>query len=219
MTVTKIEEAGHTTPPEQLLADRGRRPEGSVVDVGGVRIGGREVVVIAGPCAVESREQINETARAVKRSGARMLRGGAFKPRTAPYSFQGLKHEGLQLLSQAKQETGLPVVTEVMDTREVEAVCEHADVLQIGTRNMQSFELLQEVGRAAKPVLLKRGMSATIKELLYAAYIRQKEGRYDLTPLGRQLLLAFCLIAREAISDRGDEGLAAGANWETAKGE
>jgi len=175
MTATDVNAIDRLVPPLTLLADRTEIPEGTVVDVCGIEIGGREIVVMAGPCAVESRAQLFETARAVKSSGARMLRGGAFKPRTAPYSFQGLKEEGLELLAWVRQETGLPVVTEVMDTRQVEAVCNHADVMQIGTRNMQNFELLKEVGAATKPVLLKRGMSATIKELLYAAeYILQQ---------------------------------------------
>ena len=178
MTAMNLGETDHS-PPQALLADRDWRPEGTVVDVCGVKFGGREVVVIAGPCAVESREQISETAKAVKKSGARLLRGGAFKPRTAPYSFQGLKQEGLELLAEARQETGLPVVTEVMDTRQVESVCRYADVMQIGTRNMQNYELLKEVGVATKPVLLKRGMSATIKELLYAAEYILKQGNQD----------------------------------------
>jgi 3-deoxy-7-phosphoheptulonate synthase len=151
------------------LSDRGAKPEGTVVDVRGVEIGGRAIVVMAGPCAVESREQLLATATAVRESGAAILRGGAFKPRTSPYSFQGLKEEGLELLAWVRRETGLPVVTEVMDTRKVEEVCAHADMLQVGSRHMHSYPLLEEVGRAGKPVLLKRGMSATLDELLLAA--------------------------------------------------
>ncbi len=158
------------------LVRRDARPEGTVLEVQGVPIGGQEIVVIAGPCAVESREQLLSTARAVQHSGARMLRGGAFKPRTSPYSFQGLKEAGLELLSWVRQETGLPVVTEVMDTRHVEPACHHADMLQVGSRNMHNYTLLEEVGRVRKPVLLKRGMSATLDELLLAAEYVLKQG-------------------------------------------
>src|SRR5690606_15445805 len=151
------------------LASRQFRPEPTGVEVGGRRIGGSELTVIAGPCAVESEEQIVTAARMVKEAGATMLRGGAFKPRTSPYSFQGLAEEGLRLLAVARAETGLPVVTEVMDTEDVELVAEYADMLQIGARNMQNFPLLKEAGRSGKPVLLKRGLSATIEEWLMAA--------------------------------------------------
>lgn len=151
------------------LTAREAVPEGTVVDVGGVKLGGRRVVVIAGPCSVESEEQIVATARAVKSAGATLLRGGAYKPRTSPYVFQGLREDGLRLLALARTETGLPVVTEVMDARHLDLVAEHADALQIGSRNMQNFTLLDEVGRSRKPVLLKRGMAATIEELLLAA--------------------------------------------------
>ena len=141
----------------------------TIVKVKGVEVGGSEVVIIAGPCAVESRDQLFETARSVKTGNAKILRGGAFKPRSSPYSFQGLGEEGLKLLSQISKETGLPVVTEVMDTRQVELVAEYADMIQIGSRNMQNYPLLKEVGMCGKPVLLKRGMMATIKEFLLAA--------------------------------------------------
>jgi 3-deoxy-7-phosphoheptulonate synthase len=134
-----------------------------------VEIGGPDVVIIAGPCAVESEEQIIAVARAVRDAGASMLRGGAFKPRTSPYSFRGLKKEGLQLLAAAREETGLPVVTEVMDARQLALVEQYADMLQIGSRNMQNFTLLEEVGRSRLPVLFKRGMSATLDEYLQAA--------------------------------------------------
>ncbi len=134
-----------------------------------LRLGGAEVVIIAGPCAVESQEQLFDTARSVKNGGARILRGGAFKPRSSPYSFQGLGEEGLKLLSSIRAETGLPIVTEVMDTRQVELVCQYADMLQIGSRNMQNYPLLKEVGMTRKPILLKRGMMATIEEFLLAA--------------------------------------------------
>jgi 3-deoxy-7-phosphoheptulonate synthase len=141
----------------------------TIVNISGVEIGGSEVVIIAGPCAVESREQLFETARSVKTGGARILRGGAFKPRSSPYSFQGLGEEGLKLLSQIRKETGLPVVTEVMDTRQVELVASYTDMIQIGSRNMQNYPLLKEAGMCRKPVLLKRGMMATIEEFLLAA--------------------------------------------------
>jgi 3-deoxy-7-phosphoheptulonate synthase len=141
----------------------------TIVNVDGVEVGGKEVVIFAGPCAVENKEQLFETAKSVKASGANILRGGAFKPRSSPYSFQGLGKEGLELLSQVKREFGIPIVTEVMDTRQVELVSEYADLIQVGSRNMQNFPLLKEVGKSKKPVLLKRGMMATIEEFLNAA--------------------------------------------------
>jgi len=158
------------------LVSRQAKPEGTILNVAGVQIGGPEIVIMAGPCAVESREQLLSTARAVQAAGARILRGGAFKPRSSPYSFQGLKEKGLELLARTRQATGLPVVTEVMDTRQVELVCAYADILQIGSRNMQNFALLNEVGLCRKPVLLKRGMSATIDEYLLAAEYILKQG-------------------------------------------
>ncbi|HUS77814.1 MAG TPA: 3-deoxy-7-phosphoheptulonate synthase [Patescibacteria group bacterium] len=151
------------------LAVKGEGREENIVDVGDVPVGGREIVVIAGPCSVESREQIMETARAVRSAGASMLRGGAFKPRTLPYSFQGLGEEGLRLLAEARDETGLPVVTEVMSPGNVELVERYADVLQVGARNVQNYPLLKRLGEARKPVLLKRGMASTIEEWLSAA--------------------------------------------------
>lgn len=152
------------------LAAREFKPEDTVVQVrNGVEVGGPAVQVIAGPCAVESFEQLLATAEAVKKAGATMLRGGAFKPRTSPYSFQGLEEEGLRLLAQVKAATGLPVVTEVMDPRAVPLVAEYADVLQVGARNMQNFNLLRELGAVRKPVLLKRGPSATVEEWILAA--------------------------------------------------
>lgn len=150
-------------------AGRHNNPSGSIIDVSGVRIGGHEVVIMAGPCAVESQDQLLTTAKAVQDLGGNILRGGAFKPRSSPYSFQGLEEEGLKLLKKARQQTGLPVITEVMDTRAVEMVCDYADVLQIGSRNMQNFPLLKEVGQCRKPVMLKRGMNATLDEYLLAA--------------------------------------------------
>lgn len=149
------------------------------VRVGEVAFGGDSPVVVAGPCAVESREQTLRVARAVREAGADALRGGAYKPRTSPYSFQGLGREGLEILREAKEETGLPVVTEVMDVRLLESVCEVADMLQVGSRNMQNFALLSEVGRAGLPVLLKRGMSASLKEWLCAAEYVALAGNLD----------------------------------------
>ena len=151
------------------LASREFHPQDTVVKVNGVSIGGQQVVVMAGPCAVESREQILETARAVKEAGGLVLRGGAFKPRTSPYSFQGMGEEGLRLLAQARDETGLPIVTEVMDPQMVPLVTTYADILQIGARNMQNYALLHAIGEAQRPVLLKRGMMSTVEELLMAA--------------------------------------------------
>jgi 3-deoxy-7-phosphoheptulonate synthase len=157
------------------LVSREVREEDTVIDVGGVPLGGRDIVVMAGPCSVESREQILETARAVRGAGAVFLRGGAYKPRTSPYEFQGLREEGLELLALARQETGLKVVTEVMNTETVPLVAEYADVLQVGARNMQNYSLLERLGAIDKPILLKRGLSATIKEWLMAAeYIVSK---------------------------------------------
>jgi 3-deoxy-7-phosphoheptulonate synthase len=148
---------------------RKTKPDDTIVNVNGVKVGGSEIVIIAGPCAVESREQLFETARSVKTGGASILRGGAFKPRSSPYSFQGMGEEGLKLLSLIRKETGLPIVTEVMDTRQVELVASYADMIQIGSRNMQNYPLLKEAGMCRKPVLLKRGMMATIEEYLMAA--------------------------------------------------
>lgn len=151
------------------LAGREFKQERSIIEVAGVAFGGETVPIIAGPCSVESEEQIIETAVAVKNAGASMLRGGAFKPRTSPYSFQGHAEEGLRMLAAAREETGLPVVTEVVNPRDVELVEEYADMFQIGARNMQNYTLLTEVGKASKPVLLKRGLAATINEWLMSA--------------------------------------------------
>jgi len=154
------------------LASREFQPHSTTIKVGHVTIGGDTIVMMAGPCAVESEEQLMETARAVKAAGAHILRGGAFKPSTSPYTFRGLGEDGLKLLAQASKETGMPVVTEVMTVNDVELVSRYADILQIGARNMQNFNLLDEVGKTKKPVMLKRGMSATIQEwLLSAEYI------------------------------------------------
>ena len=158
------------------LVSREASPDPTVIDVDGRRIGDGFFGLIAGPCTVEYREQTLETARAVAAAGATMLRGGAFKPRTSPYSFQGLGAEALEILREAREETGLPIVTELMDPRHVEEVVEVADVIQIGARNMQNFLLLSEIGRVDKPVLLKRGPSASVEELLMAAEYVAKEG-------------------------------------------
>lgn len=155
--------------PAARLATKKSVTHQTIVDVSGVKFGGREIVMIAGPCAVESKEQLLETARHASAFGAQILRGGAFKPRTSPYSFQGLEEEGLKLLQLAKLESGLPFVTEVMDTRQIELVSAYADMLQIGSRNMSNFPLLKEAGLSKKPVLLKRGMNATIEEFVMAA--------------------------------------------------
>ena len=151
------------------LASREFRPTDTTIQVGDVRIGGDELVVMAGPCSVESRAQLLETAHAVKAAGARVLRGGAFKPRTSPYSFQGLGEGGLELLAEAREQTGLPVITEVLEPGDVPLVAQYADILQIGARNMQNFPLLKEAGRTDKPVMLKRGLAGTIDEWLHAA--------------------------------------------------
>lgn len=150
-------------------ANRSFHPEDSVIDVSGVKIGRRKLAVIAGPCSVENETQIVGVAKSVKLAGATLLRGGAFKPRTSPYSFQGLKEEGLDLLKIARKETGLPIVTEIMSARMLERFVEDVDLIQVGARNMQNFELLKELGRTNVPVLLKRGLSATIEEWLMAA--------------------------------------------------
>jgi 3-deoxy-7-phosphoheptulonate synthase len=154
------------------LASRECKAEGTVVAVDGVKIGGQRVVVMAGPCSVESRDQVLEVAAKVKQAGAAILRGGAFKPRTSPYAFQGLEEQGLKLLAEAKRESGLPVVTEVMEPEKVAVVAEYADLLQIGARNVQNFSLLKRVAEVRRPVLLKRGMATSIQEwLLSAEYI------------------------------------------------
>jgi len=163
------------------LVSREFKKEDTIVDIGGVKIGGSQpICVIAGPCSVESKEQIMQTAEIVKKAGAKALRGGAFKPRTSPYSFQGLGEEGLKYLAEARKKTGLPVVTEVMDTRDVDLVKKYADVMQVGARNMQNFTLLKELGKAKKPVLLKRGSGSTIEDLLMAAEYIISEGNSDI---------------------------------------
>ena len=162
------------------LVSREFKPEPSVVDIGGgVSIGGKTLVVMAGPCSVENRQMVTEVAKAVKRAGASVLRGGAFKPRTSPYSFQGLGEEGLKLLRQAAREAKMQVVTELMDARDLPLLEQYADLIQIGARNMQNFELLKDVGQSRKPVLLKRGLSATITEFLLAAEYILNQGNFS----------------------------------------
>jgi len=161
------------------LVSREFRPGGTVVSVRGAQFGGVTVTVAAGPCSVEDREQILTTADAVKAAGGTLLRGGAFKPRTSPYSFQGLEEEGLKLLAEARSRTGLPIVTEAMDAAQLDLVAEYADIVQIGARNMQNYPLLRQAGRARKPVMLKRGAGATLEELLLAAEYVMAEGNYD----------------------------------------
>ena len=172
-------EAVHPVMRPYKLASREFSADPTRIPLGGVEVGGPEVVVIAGPCSVESRENTLDIAQFVASKGARGLRGGAFKPRTSPYSFRGLGKEGLEILAEVREESGLPVVTEVMDTRQVELVAEYADALQIGARNMQNFPLLSEVGRTHRPVLLKRGMSATVKDLLLAAEYVMSQGNMN----------------------------------------
>ncbi|MFQ5781404.1 MAG: 3-deoxy-7-phosphoheptulonate synthase, partial [Nitrospiria bacterium] len=151
------------------LVSREFKKEDTVIDVNGVRIGGKKVVVMAGPCSVETKDRLTSIAEEIRAGGALILRGGAFKPRTSPYSFQGLGEEGLEYLTEAKKKTGLPVITEIMDPRDMPMMMKHADIIQIGARNMQNFRLLAEVGAHNKPVMLKRGLSATIKEFLLSA--------------------------------------------------
>jgi 3-deoxy-7-phosphoheptulonate synthase len=164
--------------PYKLVSYEFRQTD-SLVKVGDVTVGGPEVVLMSGPCSVESREQIVSIARDVKEAGARILRGGAFKPRTSPYTFQGLGVEGLKLLAEAREETGLPVITEIMDTKDLDEIEKYADCLQVGARNMQNFSLLKEVGRSKLPVMLKRGLAATIKDLLMSAEYILNEGNFN----------------------------------------
>jgi 3-deoxy-7-phosphoheptulonate synthase len=176
--LTGVAEAIPVSKPYKLVS-REVKPDNTIVDVAGVLVGGAEPVFCAGPCSVESREQIIASARAVKNAGAKLLRGGAYKPRTSPYSFQGLAEEGLKYLSEAREETGLKIVTEAIDTETFDLVEKYTDCIQIGARNMQNFSLLRRAGRARKPVLLKRGMSATLEEFLMAAEYVLSEGNYQ----------------------------------------
>jgi 3-deoxy-7-phosphoheptulonate synthase len=165
--------------PYKLVAREFRGGNSSKVKIGDVTIGGRDVVLMSGPCSVETPEQIIGIAREIQSAGARVLRGGAFKPRTSPYSFQGLGVDGLKLLAEAREQTGMPVITEIMDARDLEEIEKYADCLQVGARNMQNFTLLKEVGRSKLPVMLKRGMSATIKDLLMSAEYILSEGNFN----------------------------------------
>ena len=173
-----VESAMPILKPYKLVAHEFRGKRGAV-SIGDVSVGENRVTIMAGPCSVESREQITSIARDVKKAGALILRGGAFKPRTSPYSFQGLGRRGLELLAEARAETGLPVITEVMDTKDIEQIEQFADCLQIGARNMQNFSLLKEAGRSKLPVMLKRGLSATIKDLLMSAEYILSEGNLN----------------------------------------
>lgn len=171
----EVEKIVHVQEPYKK-ANRLFHPEDSIISVGGELIGGKKLAVMAGPCSVESEEQIVELAKQVKKSGANFLRGGAFKPRTSPYSFQGMGLEGLELLKIAKKETGLPIVTEIMSPKMIDKFVEDVDVIQVGARNMQNFDLLKELGKTRKPILLKRGLAATIEEFLMSAEYIMSEG-------------------------------------------
>ena len=173
-----VQDAVPVSRPYKLVS-REVKPDDTVVEVGNTRIGGGSLTVMAGPCSVESREQVMSTARCVRERGATVLRGGAFKPRTRPYDFQGLREEGLQLLAEAREETGMPVITEVKDTETLPLVAKYADILQIGARNMQNFSLLEAVGNLGKPVMLKRGLASTVKEWLMAAEYIVSRGNYQ----------------------------------------
>ena len=174
-----VESATPVLKPYKLVAREFRGGNPGTVKIGAVEVGGNEVIVMSGPCSVETGEQITGIAQAIKKGGAKILRGGAFKPRTSPYSFQGLGVDGLKLLAEAREATGLPVITEIMDTKDLDVIEKYADCLQVGARNMQNFSLLKEVGRSKLPVMLKRGMSATIKDLLMSAEYILSEGNFN----------------------------------------
>lgn len=173
-----VESVAPISKPYKLVS-RDFKGEDTLIKVKDVLVGGRKIVVMAGPCSVENRDNLLKTARLVKEAGGSVLRGGAFKPRTSPYSFQGLGEEGLKYLAEVSQITGLPVVTEAMDPRQLEVVCSYADIIQIGARNMQNFDLLREAGRQKKPVLLKRGMASTVKEFLMSAEYILSSGNHN----------------------------------------
>jgi len=179
MTQPGVKEIIHVTKPYKLVS-REFYPESSIIDVDGVKIGGDDFVIIAGPCSVESRDQLFTIAESVAKSGAKILRGGAYKPRTSPYSFQGLKEAGLKILAEAREQFGLKIVTEAIDTDTIDMVAHYTDIVQIGARNMQNYSLLIKAGRLNKPVLLKRGMSATVEELLMAAEYIMSEGNKNI---------------------------------------
>ncbi len=180
------------------LVSREFKKEDTIIKVGDVSIGANEIIVAAGPCAVENEKQIVEAAKSVKKAGAKLLRGGAFKPRTSPYSFQGMEERGLKLLAKAREITKLPIVTEVMDTADVDLVAKYADVLQIGTRNMQNFDLLKAVGKLNKPVLLKRGLAATLQEFLMSAEYIMSEGNHNII-LCERGIRTFCTHSRNTL--------------------
>ena len=173
-----VESITPITKPYKLVS-REFKKENTVIQVGNLEIGGNKIVIMAGPCSVEKRDLLLDIAKKVKKNGATVLRGGAFKPRTSPYAFQGLGEKGLKYLAEARKATGLLIVTEVMDTRQVDLIARYADILQVGARNMQNFDLLKEVGQTKKPVMLKRGMSSTIKELLMSAEYILSRGNYN----------------------------------------
>jgi len=177
-TFPGVEDVVPVLPPYKL-ASLEAHPQPSIIDIGGVAVGGSNLAMIAGPCSVETEERMHSIARSIKAAGANILRGGAYKPRTSPYSFQGLGPEGLEFLRDAGREVGLPTVTEITDVRNIEITAEHADILQVGARNMQNFVLLRELGRVKNPILLKRGMSATIEDLLMSAEYVLSQGNPD----------------------------------------
>ncbi|MEX2105182.1 MAG: 3-deoxy-7-phosphoheptulonate synthase [Bacilli bacterium] len=174
----EVEKIVHIAAPYKL-ANRDFHPEPTIIQVGDLMIGGDDLVVMAGPCSVENRENLLEIAHIVKKAGAHILRGGAFKPRTSPYSFQGMGEEGLKILAEAREQTGLKIISEVMDSDNLEMVAEYVDILQLGARNMQNFHLLKEIGKTDKPVLLKRGLSATIEEWLMSAEYIMSQGNHQ----------------------------------------
>jgi len=180
------------------LVSREFKKEDTVIKIGNVSIGAKDLAVMAGPCAIESKKQLLETAKEVKKAGARLLRGGAFKPRTSPYSFQGMGEEGLKILKEAKKKTGLITITEVMEVSQVSLVADYADILQIGARNMQNFNLLREVGKINKPVMLKRGLATTLKEFLMSAEYIMSEGNHNVI-LCERGIRTFCGYTRNTL--------------------
>lgn len=177
--IAGVESVTPVLKPYKLVSREFRGGNGSQVKIGNVTVGGAAITIMSGPCSVENRDQITSIAQDIKKAGATILRGGAFKPRTSPYSFQGLGEEGLKLLAEARDATGLPVITEIMDTKDLDLIVKYADCLQVGARNMQNFSLLKEVGRSKLPVMLKRGMCATIKDLLMSAEYILAEGNFN----------------------------------------
>jgi len=180
------------------LVSREFKKEDTIIKIDNIEIGGKEIQVMAGPCAIESREQLTETATAIKKAGAKILRGGAFKPRTSPYSFQGMGEEGLEIMKEVKKKTGLVTITEVMEVSQIPLVEDYADILQIGTRNMQNFNLLRAAGKAKKPVMLKRGLAATLKEFLMSAEYIMSEGNHNVI-LCERGIRTFCTYTRNTL--------------------